>query len=262
MSKKPRRFDLSITQIVASVLASVSAATAAARLGVAGTIVGAAVVSAIATTASAVYGHSLRETNARLRRTIARQQGDVRDSGGAGTIVQLAADSDAVEPSARVAASDDTLIMEPLGSFDERHALAGPAVPHRQPYHWWAMAGSVVLVFGVAIGLITAIELGAGRPLDGIVGGSTGGGTTIEHAVTGGGHHGRTSPTPSTPTLTMAPTVTKTPVQPTTSAEAEAPSASPTPPEEPTPTPDPTATGSPTPTSAPTTPVEMVTPNG
>ncbi len=106
MSKKARRFDLSITQIVASVLASVSAATAASKLGVAGTIVGAAVVSAIATTASAVYGHSLRETNARLRRTIARQQGDavglLADSDDAGWAVQSAV----LRPGPRPAPSD------------------------------------------------------------------------------------------------------------------------------------------------------------
>jgi hypothetical protein len=62
-----RRFDLSASQVAASVLATVTGALAASYLGVAGTLIGAAVASFAGTTGTAVYRHYLGRTEARLR---------------------------------------------------------------------------------------------------------------------------------------------------------------------------------------------------
>jgi len=62
-----RRLDLSLTQVLTGVLAAVTATVAASYLGVAGTVIGAALASAVTVIANAVFGHSLRSTQAHVR---------------------------------------------------------------------------------------------------------------------------------------------------------------------------------------------------
>ncbi len=61
------RFGLSATQLVATALAAITATIAASYLGVTGTVIGAAVASVVSAVGNAVYGHSLRSTQARVR---------------------------------------------------------------------------------------------------------------------------------------------------------------------------------------------------
>src|SRR5690348_9886919 len=67
-----RRFDLSVTQLIASAFAAVTATIAASYLGVTGTVIGAAVASVVTAVGSAVFGHSLRSTRARVRAAATR----------------------------------------------------------------------------------------------------------------------------------------------------------------------------------------------
>src|SRR6202035_1864337 len=62
-----RHFDVSGTQVMASVLATITGAIAASYLGVAGTIIGAAVMSVASTAGSAIYKDYLARTGHRLR---------------------------------------------------------------------------------------------------------------------------------------------------------------------------------------------------
>ena len=64
---RPRRFDLSSTQVIASVMATLTGAIAASYLGVAGTLVGAAVGSLASTMGTEFYKHYLARSQEKLR---------------------------------------------------------------------------------------------------------------------------------------------------------------------------------------------------
>src|SRR5947209_7416167 len=61
------RMQISVVQIVAGALASVSAAVVASTFGLVGTLLGAAVSSIVATTAAALYSHSIQRARTRIR---------------------------------------------------------------------------------------------------------------------------------------------------------------------------------------------------
>ncbi|MEY9935600.1 hypothetical protein ABH926_010282 [Catenulispora sp. GP43] len=64
------RIDLSVTKIAAGACAAALAAAVGSKLGVAGTIAGAAVASVVATSASAVIGHSLERGTSAARKAM------------------------------------------------------------------------------------------------------------------------------------------------------------------------------------------------
>ncbi len=64
---RPRRFDLSSTQVIASVLATLTGAVAASYLGVGGTLFGAAVGSLASTMGTEIYKHYLGRSQDKLR---------------------------------------------------------------------------------------------------------------------------------------------------------------------------------------------------
>ena len=74
---------LSFIQVLASALAAVSGAIVTSAFGVAGTITGAAVMSLIATSATAVYSHSIKRTSRMLRQPLHPDAGQ-RSRAGAG----------------------------------------------------------------------------------------------------------------------------------------------------------------------------------
>ena len=68
--ERRHRLDLSVTKVAAGACASALAAAVGSKLGVAGTIAGAAVASVVATSASAVIGHSLERGKTAARTVI------------------------------------------------------------------------------------------------------------------------------------------------------------------------------------------------
>jgi hypothetical protein len=154
-----RVLDLSVVQVAASTLAAVVGALMASLLGVHGTIVGAAVVSTSATTGAALFQHLFHRT-------------------GEGIRGRMPAGERAVQ------------------TFDPP-----PDATARKPRGWKARgwktyALTTGLVFVLAMGVVTAAELIAGKPVAAVVRSEPGSGTSL-----GGGSTGTPSPSPSgTPT--------------------------------------------------------------
>ncbi|MGZ4664069.1 MAG: hypothetical protein ACXV5Q_03190 [Frankiaceae bacterium] len=82
-SDKDEGLQLSFIQVLASALAAASGAIVTSAFGVAGTIAGAAVMSLIATSATAVYSHSIKRTSRMLRQPLHPDAGQ-RSTAGAG----------------------------------------------------------------------------------------------------------------------------------------------------------------------------------
>jgi hypothetical protein len=133
---------------------------------------------------------------------------------------------------------------------DGLHGPGGQGQRHRRPL---LLAGIAAGAFLLAMGGITIVEAASGKPLDALLWGKHGSGTTVQNIVTG--HSGRPAahrthpvPSPSSPAPSAVPT-------PTPGATAHA-SPSPTPsPTTPGPTPSPTASAGQRSPSAPSTPV-------
>jgi len=133
------------------------------------------------------------------------------------------------------------------GAPGEADSQAGPDQPdgphgpasrprHRRPL---LLAGIAAGAFLLAMGGITIVEAASGKPLDALLWGKHGSGTTVQNIVTG--HSGR-------PAAHQA--------HPATSPSRPAPSAVPTP------TPGATAHASPSPAPSPTTPSPTPSPTG
>ena len=119
------------------------------------------------------------------------------------------------------------------GGSGDAGASRGTVSRRRRPL---ALAGVAAVVFLAAMAGITAFEAAAGKPLDAVVGGHHGSGTTIGSLV-----GGTARPAGSRPTSPARPSVAPTPRASTSSAP------SPTP----TPTPSPAPSGSPTSSPSP-----------
>jgi hypothetical protein len=168
----------SFTQIAASALAAVSAAVVSSTFGVAGTVIGAAIASVIASVGSTLYLASLRSTNERLRRLAAARRPD-------GTI-------------APGPAAEESLEQELQSEQRSRRSLRRI---------WLAAAVLTVAVFGIAVGVITAVEASTGKTVSALVGDGHRGGTTLGDLGTS-----KKAPKPSpSPTSTATPTPAPTP---------------------------------------------------
>ncbi|QMU72172.1 hypothetical protein [Streptacidiphilus sp. P02-A3a] len=178
--------DLSVTQVAASSMAAVAGAVLASELGVYGTILGAAVVSAGATVGGALFQHAFRRTGEQLR-------------GRAGTPVP-------VDPARRQRADAEAVPFDPFDPGGEyTRMLAAVAPPEAgsvavyrgrrswRPRRWRSWALMSVLVFGLAMGTVTAVELVAGKPVAAIVRNEPGSGTSF--GGTAGGRPGGGAPT-------------------------------------------------------------------
>ncbi|WP_395294104.1 hypothetical protein ACF9IK_11300 [Kitasatospora hibisci] len=166
-----RRIDLSVAQVAASALAAVVGAVLASELGVYGTILGAAVVSAGATTGSAVFQHLFRRTGEQLREAVERT--------GPGVEV-------------------NALRQVPAGSvsgaaFESVSAAGRPRLPSewseprtaraRRRWTWRTLAAVSGLVFVLAMTPIVAFELATGQPVSATVQGESGSGTSFGGTV-------------------------------------------------------------------------------
>lgn len=194
--------SISLPQLVASVLASVSAAIVASFFGVTGTVVGTALGSLVATLGTAVYLHSITRTTAYLQRQGQRltpARGWTAASrpdrlSAAGADPRRTAQAVAQRPATR---SYQTARRTPDGPLGR--ALA--RFPLGRRFGWKGGLVAVVVVFVVAIGVVTAIEKMASATISHLVGGtqSPNGSTTVSRLFSGGSSpHKAPPPSPST----------------------------------------------------------------
>jgi hypothetical protein len=233
--------------------AAVITAFASSYLGTAGTLTGAALASVVGTVSTSVLRSSagrsadrLRQTTARLRDTQIQRMPRPTDTR------PVESESDIDPYGTQLFGAPDAAVLS--GATPAEAAAATPdstgGTPRRPVRPRWVVLGAgAAIAFAVALVLITGIESAAGKPLAGLVGKETGGGTTLGRATGGdSGSSGTTpSPTPSaTPTGDPGSSATQSP----TSSPTSAPSATSTAPVPAATTPVPSAT-QPAPTQAP-----------
>ncbi|HXY28422.1 MAG TPA: hypothetical protein VEH82_09105, partial [Acidimicrobiales bacterium] len=244
----------SVRQILASSAGAVIAALIASSFGVTGTIVGVAIGAAVATTATALVSQSLERGHEAVRQVVQtpesspllRRLGATGSAGKASSALESGSEPTEVVPAAgrpTAAAAETAEMHSGVEALSETQRLeisaaaGGPATERlrattsvppatRRPsgrarplvtsrMSWKAMAGTAAVVFVLALGFITAIELISGRTLSSIFGGG-GSGTTVKNIFS-------PSPPPTTTTTTTPPTTsttTTTSTTPTTSTTA------------------------------------------
>jgi len=223
----------SLRQILASSAGAVIAAVIASSFGVKGTVVGVAIGAAVATTATALVSQSIERGHAAVRQVVQAPEAPplLRKLGSTGSsgVASTQAVPVAGEPTG---GADETVAFAPgtaeAAETQRLEVTAATSVPApeslwatssvapvrrrgaaRRP-SWKAVAGTMAVVFLLALGFVTAIELISGKPLSSIFGGA-GTGTSV------GGIFGGNSPPPTTSPST---TTTTTPPTTTTSTNA------------------------------------------
>ncbi|MYS88022.1 hypothetical protein [Embleya scabrispora] len=257
-----------MVQVVGSALAAISSAFLLSTLGVAGTVIGAALASVVATVGSAVYVHLFRRTGEQLR--------DVR-----ATLSPPHEGGPSPDPTAvpdrptgvaqRRPANDETMVL-PVGDYERigpspgspggasRGETPSDGFADRRVWLGRSLVGAV-LVFVVAMGVVTLAETAIGRSFASLFGHGDAGGSTISRIVEDrpARHDTPESPTGSTPnptgTGTSAPTRSPGTDDKGTSGgpggDGATPAPSTTPTTRPSNTPSPDPTGSRPPTTAP-----------
>lgn len=237
-----KKRDLRPVEVGVGAAAAVITAFASSYLGTAGTLTGAALASVVGTVSTSVLRNSadrsaekLRQTTVRLRET--GRAGPELGRRSAGTATAATSTTHDIDPYGTQLFGAGDLSGTPLPNADPDGSPAAGIGGRTGRPKWLALAAGAVVAFAVALVAITGIESAAGKPLAGLVGKETGGGTTIGRATgTDSGSTKDESPTP-------APTVTPT-GGPTATSTGTSPSA------ESTPTGEPTAPGSTTAPSA------------
>ncbi|MEV0697329.1 hypothetical protein AB0I53_05340 [Saccharopolyspora sp. NPDC050389] len=195
--EKPKKVDVSPTQVAGAALASVTAAFLGSRLGVAGTLIGAALTSVVITVGGALYQRSFdsakekavhaaaKASVMKLRRTTVARYVSKKDEPveatrrirltpgmhwpGGETVVDedrtVKVDADAATRMLNVAEA---------GQATEVVAAAKPAADRRKRHVRWAMvAASCAAVFALSMLVVTGFEGVTGKPLSGGDGGTT-----------------------------------------------------------------------------------------
>ncbi|MGO1317180.1 MAG: hypothetical protein ACTMIR_09120 [Cellulomonadaceae bacterium] len=252
----------SFAQILASVLTAVTSTVALSYLGVAGTIVGAAVASALTVLANYWYTRSIVKTSRtvtalapRIAHTLTPTANAAAGT-GTDTVTMPVADDSAPPPEDQAGTGADAgADAEAADETDDGTAddvTPADAVADLQHHTRPTRRRLVVLglvLFGIILAVVTAIELGIGKPISDALRGQEGSGTTIFPT--------RVLDESPTPEPTGTPGETTTPPESPTPTETATPTPTPTPTpsETTTPTPTPSTTPTPTPT-APTDPAE------
>jgi hypothetical protein len=196
-----KKRDLTVNKVMAGAGAAATTAVLGSYFGAAGTVAGAALGSVASTLATSLYQHSLDRTRDTLVARIRVRRGGVT--------------------------GEEQTVRLPRPAFDEQGRPIGPDLDDRRPRRrrWLLAAGATLLVFVVAMTVITGIELVKGSTITG-----NASGTSVGRVV---------APPPAEPTpaeSTESPTTaepTGTPAEP----DGAEPSAEPT--ELPEPTSDP-----------------------
>jgi hypothetical protein len=232
---------ISIRQVLASVAGAVVAATIASFFGVSGTIVGVAIGSAAATIGTAVVAQSIDRTHTAVRQAVVRAPDASLLRRLGGTNVAGAVTESVPEASAPVTEAvrsnevrGDEVPVTEITSPGPRTAVVPevetPPEATRQ-LNWRVVAVTSLIVFVVVLAVITLVELGAGKPLADLFGGSPGNGTSIfggttnttqppsttttvpstsRPSTTGGSTTSTTAGSTTTTTTTSVPTTTTT----------------------------------------------------
>ncbi|MGW1994634.1 hypothetical protein [Embleya sp. NPDC001921] len=198
-----RRIDVNAVQVVGSALAAISSAFLLSTLGVAGTVIGAALASVVATVGSALYVHLFRRTGEQLRdvratlippheggpspdpTAVPERPTGVADPRSAAdeTMLLPVGDYTRFEERSRTAVTGSTSAERPLGGAgtDAQPAAAGTDSDKRlRPARSLVAA---VLVFVVAMGVVTLTETAIGRSFASLFGHGDAGGSTISRIV-------------------------------------------------------------------------------
>lgn len=220
LEPKPRRLDLSATQLIAGALAAMTSAVIGAQLGVAGTVLGAALASVVAGVAGTLYTASLRHTKTKLGSVIVSKVGDTEVELTPVSEETVRLDRPASDPLPQAAAAPPSL--DPVAQAADLDRTGEPA----SRFAWKPILISTAAVFLLAIAGITGFELVSGQAISG------GDGTTITQV--GEGRAGPQTPTDGTDTSaepTTEPSASSEPTAPAEPSTGE--SAEPTTPTEP-----------------------------
>lgn len=238
-------------EILASALAAVLAAVAASAFGVKGTIIGAGIGSAIATSAAALFNQSAARAQVVVAKKVVPKYSSLTSSlprrtvgtSPTGEALATSEANDVAEPDATAVGAGATtsrgatpqqngqvLAHTRAGSgpanvrFDSRRVAARSR--WRLPL---VVVASTVCAFVLAVGIVTVVELGAGRSLSSLFGGPPSG-TTVGGVVNGVATTTTTTTTPKTSTTTTAPATATTtaPSRSTTTSTSSATTTSPT----------------------------------
>jgi hypothetical protein len=230
-------------QVLASVAGAVIAAVIASTFGVTGTIVGVAIGSAAATLATAFVAQSIERGQEAVKQVVVRapdaspllrRLGSTGSSGQSSSTAQgetVAGTGDVGDPTSDMestgtlpARRDQTARLEvtaAAGAPPDEH-LRATTLPPRQGvrrFSWRALAATAGVVFLLALGFITAIELISGQPLSGVFGGDNNG-TTVKNIIS------PPPPSSSTTTSTTTSSSTTTTTAPATTTTTLAPGVS------------------------------------
>jgi hypothetical protein len=237
--EKPKRIDLSASQVLGGALAAMTAAALGSRLGVAGTVIGAAVASVIAAVGGSVYTASIRASRERVKTVLVRRPSGPTDAAAPPVL-------DAAPVATELAATDPVEI----GAVE-----IGPGP--KRAWSWKTAAIGALAAFVLAAVAVTGFEVFTGNALSG------GNGTTItqvgrDASGSGSGSGTRTDDSSTTPSASASdqpsasdstePSETPS-TEPTPSASASEPATT-----EPSPSAsasEPTPSASDTPTSTP-----------
>jgi hypothetical protein len=198
-----RRIDVNAVQVVGSALAAISSAFLLSTLGVAGTVIGAALASVVATVGSAVYVHLFRRTGDQLRDVRAHR---VPPYPGGPSPDPADVPDRPTGVAAREVVSDETIVLpvggyEPFGPGSESDSADGAG--GRGGKRIWLVRSLVgaVVVFVVAMGVVTLAETALGRSFASLFGHGDSGGSTISNIVDDkpARKHDPTPPTATTP---------------------------------------------------------------
>jgi len=225
-----RRFDVTAIQAVSSMLAALTGAVAASSLGIAGTMIGAGLMSLASTVGAAIYKHYISSGNERLRAAAATlaplldpagaHRGGAHPDSRQPPGNHAATTQEPAQPHTRTtaqllaSADRDTVDLPPVvpgepGEPGDAEGASGDAGPGRRGLRWsrrrWlVLAGSALGVFVIVMGMVTAVEAIAGKPLEAVVWHKHASGTTIGGLV-GGGQQGHAPPPRHSPAPTGSP---------------------------------------------------------
>lgn len=255
-----RRGAIDWPLVFAGAAAAVTVAVLLSKLGAGGTLLGAALGSVIATVSTAVYKQGIvasRERVAAAQAAAAERIGLAQQQ-----VRRAAAHNDSATVQSDLARADALLDQAADTSADapeEAPTDTGAVVPpNRWALPWGRLALLTVAIFLVALVVISAVELAAGRSVSSMLGGDNGRRTSVTQVFGGsGGNRQGTTPTP-TPTVTVTATTTTTTSTHTPSATATATATTPS--SGPTRSASPTATDATTPSATATDPTPTVSP--
>lgn len=224
---EPTKISFSIPQIIGGAGAAATAAAIGSQLGVAGTVIGAAIASVIGGVAGTLYSAGLAGTHRKVSQVIQRTTGSEDPS--ADQVAEEVATDEGMPESPTMVQADLGLIASSAESELEPDPKPNP--DRRKLIERMVLSGAAIFV--VAVGIITTLELGLGRSLDGSSH------TTVQQITQDRGGVNRPIPppvasesvepsvAPKTPVPTVRPTATRgptpSPIIPTSSTDIPVP---------------------------------------